>query len=524
MRLINVQAFLERESLIRERKPVDRRITVLEFGDDQATEYAILSHRWMAQEVSYTEMVKLAKMTVEERDEIRQRDGYQKIIQSCEQARKDRYQWLWVDTCCIDKQSSTELSEAINSMYRWYENAQVCYAYLHDVPGSSVPPAGDEKRYPHFRGWPEWFSRGWMLQELIAPSNLQFFNKDWQGIGEKRTLAPTLRYITGIPEHILTHELFGNRPCVAQIMSWAARRTTTRVEDRAYSLMGHDEFSQFIKKDVPDEELDSIEDRLDSFPITNRGIQIWMLLRPFSCTLFRAWLPCRRSLRDPPVVIDLAFWESNYYRWQVPFHLVPPPVGPPQFRQVYLRYQDLPHRNTTFEIDDSALTENGLTCCDVYPNKFSRNTITLTNIDSHCIKVYSGDLPNHRFVVGFGQCFGKDWIAVSDESKISPRVSWEGYAAHKYFEILLVGAPKYTQHMNKTRSGSERSDAQVCILQIRLPQTTRILQIASVMWKGSRMCGVKFDVFHDPGFSDVSGEWTAFDVAVRSFLCTSHWQ
>ncbi|KIM53476.1 hypothetical protein SCLCIDRAFT_138925, partial [Scleroderma citrinum Foug A] len=227
MRLINVKAFLERECLIRERKPVDRRTAVLEFGNDQATEYAILSHRWMAQE-----------MTVEERDEIRRRDGYQKIVQSCEQARKDGYEWLWVDTCCIDKRSSTELSEDINSMYRWYENARVCYAYLHDVPGSSVPTAGDEKRYPHFRGWPEWFSCGWTLQELIAPSNLQFFNKDWQSIGDKRTLAPTLRYITGIPEHILIHGLFGNRPCVAQIMSWAARRTTTRMEDRAYSLMG----------------------------------------------------------------------------------------------------------------------------------------------------------------------------------------------------------------------------------------------------------------------------------------------
>ena len=370
MRLINVKAFLERECLIRERKPVDRRTAVLEFGNDQATEYAILSHRWMAQEVDYNEMVKLAKMTVEERDEIRRRDGYQKIVQSCEQARKDGYEWLWVDTCCIDKRSSTELSEAINSMYRWYENARVCYAYLHDVPGSSVPTAGDEKRYPHFRGWPEWFSRGWTLQELIAPSNLQFFNKDWQSIGDKRTLAPTLRYITGIPEHILIHGLFGNRPCVAQIMSWAARRTTTRMEDRAYSLMGlldvnmpmlygegknafrrlqleiirasndqsifawgtnvrtgsiladdpfdfrgcgkmelmgHDEFIEFIKKDVPEEELDCIEDRLGSFLVTNRGIQIWILLCPFSCTLFQAWLPCRRSLRDPPMVIDLAF-------------------------------------------------------------------------------------------------------------------------------------------------------------------------------------------------------------------------
>ncbi|KIM50887.1 hypothetical protein SCLCIDRAFT_144516, partial [Scleroderma citrinum Foug A] len=241
MRLINVKAFLERESLISEGQQVDRRFNVLESRDDEATEYAILSHRWIiAQEVDYNEMVNLAKMDEVEKDEIHQRDGYQKIIQSCELAQQDEYGWLWVDTCCIDKQSSAELSEAINSMYRWYENARVCYAYLHDVPGSSFPAA-------------QWFSRGWTLQELIAPSNVQFLNKDWQSIGDKRTLAPTLADITGIPEHILTHGLCGNRPCVAQIMSWAAKRTTTRVEDRAYSLMGllevhmlvlmgHDEF------------------------------------------------------------------------------------------------------------------------------------------------------------------------------------------------------------------------------------------------------------------------------------------
>ena len=238
MRLINVKAFLERESLIREGQQVDRRIKVLEFGDDEATKYAILSHRWIiAQEVDYDEMVNLAKMDVDEKDEIRQRDGYQKIIQSCELAQQDGCGRLWVDTCCIDKQSSAELSEAINSMYRWYENAKVCYAYLHDVPGS-FPSARDEERYPDFNGWPEWFSRGWTLQELIAPSNVQFLNRDWQSIGDKRTLAPTLADITGIPEHVLTHGLCGNRPCVAQILSWAAKRTTTRVEDRAYSLMG----------------------------------------------------------------------------------------------------------------------------------------------------------------------------------------------------------------------------------------------------------------------------------------------
>ncbi|KIM50891.1 hypothetical protein SCLCIDRAFT_144520, partial [Scleroderma citrinum Foug A] len=237
MRLINVKALLERESLIREGKRVDRRTKVLEFGDDEVTEYAILSHRWIGLEVDYDEIVELTKMAVEDRDEIRQRDGYRKILDSCEQAQKDGYEWLWVDTCCIDKRSSAELSEAINSMYRWYANAKVCYAYLHDVPGSSLPTARD-KRYFDFNGWPEWFSRGWTLQELIAPTNVQFLNKNWQTIGDKRTLAPILEYITGVPEDILVDGLRGNRPCVAQIMSWAAHRTTTRVEDRAYSLMG----------------------------------------------------------------------------------------------------------------------------------------------------------------------------------------------------------------------------------------------------------------------------------------------
>ena len=143
MRLIDVKAFLQREESIRKRERVDRRAKVVEFCDDEATEYAILSHRWIAQEVDYNEMVELAKMKRQERDEIRRRDGYRKILQSCEQAKKDEYEWLWVDTCCIDKRSSAELSEPINSMYRWYEKAKICYVYLHDVPGSSLPTARD---------------------------------------------------------------------------------------------------------------------------------------------------------------------------------------------------------------------------------------------------------------------------------------------------------------------------------------------------------------------------------------------
>ena len=585
MRLINVKAFLERESLIREGKRVNRRAKVLEFGDDEATKYAILSHRWTLQEVDYAEIVKLAKKPVEERDEIRQRDGYQKILQSCEQAQKDGYEWLWVDTCCIDKRSSAELSEAINSMYRWYQNAKVCYAYLHDVPSSSFPTERDNENHYDFDGWPEWFSRGWTLQELIAPSNVQFLNRTWQNIGDKRTLAPTLRNITGIPEHILIHGLHGNRPCVAQIISWVAHRTTTRVEDRAYSLlglldvnmpmlygegkkafrrlqleiirasndqsifawdrwtneppgsvladdpsffqfcggmelMGHDEFIQSLKEDVPEEERDSIEDRLGSFPVTNRGIQIWLLLSPYrgSRTLFDAQLPCRQYPRGPPVAITLVLWESNYYRW-----IVPPSFSPgasPQFHQVYLRYQDPPHRNITFEIDDNALTENDFTCCNAYPKKFTGNTVTLTSIDPLCIKVYFDSQANHRFVVGLGQYFGKDWIHVVNEPIIL-RLPGEDPTGHYYHE-MLVRSPDHAQHMNKMHSGAEHY-GQIRIMQTRLPQTTRLLQISCVMWKSSRVCAVKLEVFHDSGFGYVSDEWTAFDVHVgTSLFCTSH--
>ena len=579
MRLINVKAFIEREGSIRKRKRGDRPAKVLEFCDDEVTEYAILSHRWMAEEVDYDEMVGLANIALGERDEIRRRDGYRKILQSCEQAQKDGYEWLWVDTCCIDKRSSAELSEAINSMYRWYENAKVCYAYLHDVPDPQFPIASDEERYPDFRGWPEWFSRGWTLQELIAPSNVQFFNKGWQIIGDKRTLAPTLEAITRIQERILTEGLHGNRPCVAQIMSWAAHRKTTRVEDRAYSLMGlldvnmpmlygegkkafrrlqleiirasndqsifaweccgrtgsiladdpscfqycgkmelmGHELVEYFRQDVPEEELHSLEDRLGTFPITNRGIQIWLLLRPLrdSRTLFQAQLPCCDSLGDP-VTIYLALWESNYYRCS------PPSFGSfpegPQLRQVYLRYQDLPYGNTTFEVDDSTLTENGFTCCDTYPKKFSGTTLTLTGTDPLCVKVYFDSQANHRFSVGFGHCFGKGWISVgSVESDIIQPPPWGDYTSDEYREILY-DTPVHAEAMNKMRSGSEGYHDQIYVMRIRFPQTTRVLQISSAMWNSSRMCRVKLGVFHDPGFCDESGEWTAFDVDVGTFF------
>ncbi|KAI5992540.1 heterokaryon incompatibility protein-domain-containing protein, partial [Pisolithus albus] len=202
--------------------------------------YAILSHRWKDNsEVTYEEMIGLMKMEGPKRDAVKERFGYVKIIKSCEQAKKDGYGWLWIDTCCIDKRSSAELSEAINSMYRWYQDAQVCYAYLNDVKESTFPTEKDYRAYGiESHGWPEWFMRGWTLQELIAPKQIEFFNRNWAPIGKKQHLAPVLEEITTIPCDVLRDGMAGKRLSVAQIMSWAALRETARVEDQAYSLMG----------------------------------------------------------------------------------------------------------------------------------------------------------------------------------------------------------------------------------------------------------------------------------------------
>ncbi|KAI6102353.1 heterokaryon incompatibility protein-domain-containing protein, partial [Pisolithus thermaeus] len=201
--------------------------------------YAILSHRWEDDsEVTYKEMIGLTKMDERKKVEVRKRSGYQKIIQCCEQAMKDGHEWLWIDTCCIDKRSSAELSEAINSMYQWYRGAQVCYAYLNDVKESIFPTEPNFETFLKSNGWPEWFMRGWTLQELIAPRRIEFFNKEWAPVGNKHRLASTLKDITRIPCDVLRDGLAGKRLSVARIMSWAAHRKTARVEDRAYSLMG----------------------------------------------------------------------------------------------------------------------------------------------------------------------------------------------------------------------------------------------------------------------------------------------
>ncbi|EIW58294.1 uncharacterized protein TRAVEDRAFT_82962, partial [Trametes versicolor FP-101664 SS1] len=156
-----------------------------------------------------------------------------KIKAACQVAREDGFLLLWIDTCCIDKSSSTELSEAINSMFEWYELADICYAYLADVPGDDDPTQAVSLFWQS-----RWHTRGWTLQELIAPTRVVFLTRSWGFLGTKAGLASTLEKITGVDFSILTGHATVHSASVARRMSWAACRETTRIEDRAYSLLG----------------------------------------------------------------------------------------------------------------------------------------------------------------------------------------------------------------------------------------------------------------------------------------------
>lgn len=198
-------------------------------------EYAILSHTWDERELLFEDVRGgLASWGA--------RPGAMKVLRSCARALMDGFQYIWIDTCCIDKSSSAELSESINSMFNWYAGAGACYAFLSDAKkGTDLSNC-------------RWFSRGWTLQELISPPTVQFFDRDWMYLGDRLSLIDELVTITRIDRPMLAQERFsvGRNPVthhstveyllesytISRRMSWAAGRHTQRQEDESYCLMG----------------------------------------------------------------------------------------------------------------------------------------------------------------------------------------------------------------------------------------------------------------------------------------------
>lgn len=199
-----------------------------DLGDD-VPQYAILSHTWGAEtdEVTFKDLVNGTG---------KKKAGYRKIRFCGEQTKQDGWQYFWLDTCCIDKSNNTELAEAINSMFRWYSNATKCYVYLADVWKQSSS-FGDQLPWESAFRMSRWFTRGWTLQELLAPASVEFFSSSWERLGDKTTLEEDICGTTGIPVAALRGTPLADFS-VTQRLSWAEKRKTTRKEDMAYSLLG----------------------------------------------------------------------------------------------------------------------------------------------------------------------------------------------------------------------------------------------------------------------------------------------
>jgi hypothetical protein len=210
----------------------DGRLTIASFDDDVIPRYAILSHTWGpdAEEVTLADLAEGGG---------KHKSGYKKIRFCGEQAQQDGLQYFWVDTCCIDKSDKAELSFAIRSMFRWYQNATKCYVYLSDVSTKKRKADSISTEFTWesaFRS-SRWFTRGWTLQELVAPSTVEFFSQEWKKLGDKISLKSLIKKITGIP----CEALDGAPLCrfsIDERLRWKGDRQTKREEDAWYSLSG----------------------------------------------------------------------------------------------------------------------------------------------------------------------------------------------------------------------------------------------------------------------------------------------
>mgnify|MGYP004507799439 CR=1 FL=1 len=211
---------------------------------DQVPAYAILSHTWQEdQEVIFDDVVEDNKSTYRKlRTSLRLRPrsgkkGYDKLRFCARQANRDGFRYFWVDSCCIDKKNTPEVQKAINSMFSWYRDAAKCYVYLSDVSIAGQNCNGESPAWQPAFLKSRWFTRGWTLQELLAPAVVEFFSREGVCLGNRLELKQLIHDITDIPLAALSGtplDKFG----VDERLSWAVERQTTREEDEVYALLG----------------------------------------------------------------------------------------------------------------------------------------------------------------------------------------------------------------------------------------------------------------------------------------------
>ena len=233
----------------------DSEFSLTQFFDD-IPPYAILSHTWGLEEVTFKDIIEGNGTS---------KAGFDKIRFCGEQAKRDGLQYFWVDTCCIDKSNNIELQGSINSMFRWYRDSAKCYVFLADVPRANI----DTNDQSHQLSWESafrrsrWFERGWTLQELIAPKLVEFFSNDCKLLGDKKSLERYICEITRIPSKALRGSPLATFS-VAERMSWAEIRQTTYEEDIVYSLLGiFDVYMALIYGEGKDRALKRLREEID---------------------------------------------------------------------------------------------------------------------------------------------------------------------------------------------------------------------------------------------------------------------
>ena len=268
MRLLNVRTFEQADQFQNNRKPP----------------YAILSHRWGENELSYQDFLNTSKTAL--------RTGSSKIAHACAQARQAGLDWIWIDTCCIDRTSSTELSRSINSMFKWYQDAQVCFAYLEGVDSQKKVITKVEVEDQILKS--EWFRRGWTLQEMLASSEMEFFDANWAPLGSRSQLAPVISRATRIS---LGHLKDFRSASVAQKMSWMADRVTAEEEDTAYCMLGIFDLNMDLRYGEGKKAFPRLQEMIIS-SIPDESVFAWTSNTMESCGLLAPWPDCFRDSGD----------------------------------------------------------------------------------------------------------------------------------------------------------------------------------------------------------------------------------
>jgi hypothetical protein len=194
------------------------------FSEEKAPPFAILSHTWSTEADDEVKLQDIKDGTCT------YKPGFQKLLFCSKQAKHDGLQYFWIDTCSIDQTNHVELSEAINSMYRWYQKAAKCYVYLSDV-SIYTQDAKSHLEWESAFHTSRWFTRGWTLQELLAPKIVEFFSQDGIRLGDKRSLESQIAKITLRGDGLAKYN-------IEDRFAWARERQTTKNEDQAYCLLG----------------------------------------------------------------------------------------------------------------------------------------------------------------------------------------------------------------------------------------------------------------------------------------------